>query len=135
MRSKKAKPDDPCSLYWCRPDRDSDPYRRGRIGITGNERRRERDHARTYPPHEFVVLHRGPRIECARLEAHFRPVDNIGWNKHRGGGGWRGPDPEFVSVVARTTPQGNQLVFHGLTPEDAGEILALDPTGDDEEAQ
>ncbi len=88
-----ANHDDPCVLYYISDATCTDPYQHGYIGITKNEKLRERAHRRLgkFPGgFTFVVLHRGSRKECAEVEKRYRPTEDIGWNTSKGGGRWRG---------------------------------------------
>jgi NUMOD3 motif len=75
-----------CILYWLFDDTCVCLWRHGYIGITTNWIRRLRRHRRMMlHAFRFVILFRGSKEECQKLEHQLRPHRHIGWNVAPGG--------------------------------------------------
>ncbi len=102
----RNKPDDPCILYWIKDASCTDIALHGYVGIThaAREQQRQREHRRAgrlNASAEFIVLHRGTRLECTEVENRYRPNPNIGWNRSKGGGRWRNKKTSAEPDVSR----------------------------------
>lgn len=74
------------AVYWLYDATCHNPYTDGYVGTTDNLEQRLSQHQRgPLPAHKAKILFQGTIKECQHKEEVYRPRENMGWNKARGG--------------------------------------------------